>query len=329
MSLKRRLRRLRDRLLGTELERGLRRVADTARPRVLLFWNRGLGDIALGLCALFASVREALPGAQITVVTRPDLEEAFRLTEVDTVLASPELQRGDKHGFARACAHLKIDMSDYDLVFGRPDPSAWLAADSVGRFVPRMHWRGEWDALAERFPEVRHAAGIVIAVHASAETSRFYGYVKDWPAECWRALIERLAGDGRVRWVLFGHAQRERFDLPGVVDLRGRTGLLDVLSLIRNRAQVLVAVDSGILNVAYYLDEQFPLEVVSLWSDPRQGILKHDVGSPNCGLRHVALVGEGEDVRRIGVDEVEAALRAAIARVKPRCEIERDISPDA
>jgi hypothetical protein len=329
MSLKRRLRRVRDRLLGTELDRGLRRIAGVARPRVLLCWNRGLGDIALGLCAVFVRIREASPGVQITVVTRADLEEAFRLTDADVVLASPELRRGDAHGFAHACERLGIDPSQYDLAFGRPDPSAWLAADRVARFVPRLRWRSDWDALAERFPEVPRQAGIVIAAHASSETARFYGYVKDWPAERWRELIARFADDSRLRWVLFGHAQPERFELPGVVDLRGRTSFLEVLSLIRNRSQVLVAVDSGILSVAYYLDEQFPLEVVSLWSDPRQGVLKHGVDSPNRGLTHVALVGDGEDVRRLGVDAVEAALRAALARVGARSGLQRARAPDA
>ena len=308
--------------MGTEFERGLRRIAGVARPRVLLYWNRGLGDIALGLCALFARVRESSPGAQISVLTRTDLEEAFRLTDVDVVLASPGLQRGDPRGYENACARLGIDASGYDLVFERPDPSAWIA-DGVGRFVPRLRWRGEWNALVERFPQVPGDDGIVIAAHVSSETAQFSGYVKDWPTACWRELVARFAGDARLRWVLFGHAQPEPFELPGVVDLRGRTGFLDVLSLIRNRARVLVAVDSGILSVAYYLDEQFPLEVVSLWSDPRQGVLKQGVESPNRGLRHVALVGDGEDVRRLAVDSVEGAVRAALSRVQ------RVAGPDA
>ncbi len=73
--------------------------------------------------------------------------------------------------------------------------------------------------------------------------------------------------------MLFGHAQPQRFDAPRVIDLRGRTSFLDVLSIIKNRARILLAVDSGILTMAYYLDCPFPLHVVSLWSDPRQGIL--------------------------------------------------------
>lgn len=313
MSLKRALRRGRDRLLGTEFERALRRAARRGGRRVLLFWNRGLGDIALGLCALFARIREVLPNAEITVITRGDLVQAFALTDADRVLIAPRLARGDASGIKDAPGRLGLDLRDYDIVFERPDPTAWLA-DRLGSFVPRLRWRGEWDSLAARFPGAR-GARISIAAHVSSETGRYYGYVKDWPAASWRGLFERFAGEPEVEWLLFGHAHAQRFDLPGIVDLRGETSFLEVLALIRNRARMLIAVDSGILTMAYYLDCAFALHVISLWSDPRQGILKQGVGSPNPLLRHTALVGAGEDVRSLSVDQVEAAVRAALASV--------------
>ncbi len=71
------------------------------------------------------------------------------------------------------------------------------------------------------------------------------------------------------------------------------------------------------LTAAYYLAQSFPLDVVSLWSDPRQGILKQGCPSPNPELRHVALVGRGDDVRNLSVGEVEGAVVAALARSAP------------
>jgi hypothetical protein len=56
------------------------------------------------------------------------------------------------------------------------------------------------------------------------------------------------------------------------------------------------------------------LTLVSLWSDPRQGILRQGSPSPNPQLVHVPIVGRDEDVRNIGVDDVEAALRQALER---------------
>ena len=67
------------------------------------------------------------------------------------------------------------------------------------------------------------------------------------------------------------------------------------------------------LTAVYYLDDAFPVDVISLWSDPRQGILKQGCASPNPMLRHVAIEGAREDVRNITVDAVASALEAALA----------------
>lgn len=316
MSLKRFLSRLRDRCFGTELDRVLRRALNAGGRRVLVYWNRGLGDIALGLCALLARLRERLPGCHITVLTRPDLEQAFGLTDIDRILVCPSLRRGDAQGFGRACRALELDPATFDVVFERPDPTTWIA-DSLGHYVPRLRWRNEWNSLADRFVGISLGRP-VIAAHVSSETGQFYGYAKDWPPHFWRELFQRVSEHHSVQWILLGHAQGERFDQPNALDLRGQTNLLEVLAILRNRAQVLIAVDSGILTMAYYLDEPFPLELVSLWSDPRQGVLKQRVASPNPELRHCPLVGEGEDVRRLKVERVEAAVVAALARLAPR-----------
>jgi hypothetical protein len=105
---------------------------------------------------------------------------------------------------------------------------------------------------------------------------------------------------------------------PLVVELRGRTGFIDMMSIIRNRCRVLIGPDSGVLNTAYYLDATFPLDVISLWSDPRHGILAQRRASPNTLLVHRPLRGRDEDVRNIGVDDVERELRAAIGVARER-----------
>ena len=172
----------------------------------------------------------------------------------------------------------------------------------------------EWNTQADHFDAIRTDRPVIVA-HVSSETGQFYGYVKDWPGERWRELFSRIGDRQAVQWVLVGHAQPQPFDRPDVLDLRGRTSLPEVLSILRNRTQILVAVDSGILSLVYYLDEQYPLEVVSLWSDPRQGILKQAVASPNALLRHCHLVGDDEDVRRLPIDRVATAVDAALARL--------------
>jgi len=294
------------RFRGNELDRILERAARARARRFLVFWNRGLGDIALGLYALFARIRTAVPDAEISVLTRSDLADAFALFDVQRVVVDPALERGERDGYANARARLGLRAADFDVVLERPDPTRWLAAQ-LGSVVPRLAWRPEHDALCRTFALAD--GGAYVGVHVSAETARFYGYVKDWPAESWRAFFDGMAGE---RCVLFGYAPEPPFGAAGLVDLRGRTTLLEMLAIVKNRCRVLVAPDSGVLTMAYYLDCAFPLTVVSLWSDPRQGVLKQGVASPNPLLRHVPLVGADEDVRRIPVADVLARVHEAL-----------------
>ena len=298
---KRFARALSDRVRGTEFDRTLSTAVRSRRHRFVFGWNRGLGDIALGLVPLFLRIRAADPHARIEVVTRADLAQPFELAGVDAIHVVPELARGtavDLSAIAGADA----------VAFADPDPTRWL--DGRRReHPPRLAWRAQWNALADGLvdddPDV-----VTVGAHVASETAQYYGYVKDWPADRFGALFSRFPSG--VRFVLFGNEARATFTQPNLVDLRGRTSFLEVLSVLRNRCRVLVAPDSGVLTAAYYLDQAFPLDVISLWSDPRQGVLKQDCDSPNTLLRHVAIEGAGEDVRNIAVDTVSAALERAI-----------------
>ena len=81
-----------------------------------------------------------------------------------------------------------------------------------------------------------------------------------------------------------------------------------MLSLIKNRCRYLVAPDSGVLSVAYYVDASYPIRIVSLWADPRQGVLRQKVDSPNPLFQHRPLHGKNDTVANIAVDTVYDAL---------------------
>jgi ADP-heptose:LPS heptosyltransferase len=310
-SLKFLARRFVDRTFGNAFDRALERSRADSRKRFLFFWNRGLGDIALGLVPLFLRIRVELPGAKIEVVTREELRAAFELTGIDALYVVEDLQREARVSLAEAAPALGIGLDRYAAIFDYPDPNRWLEGRRRD-FPPTLPWRRTWDALADRFPEVG-ANKVVIGAHVHSETAGFYGYVKDWPSESWAQLIKRF-DDSRVQWVLFG--QRAEIPLAGanVVDLRGRTSFPELMALVKNRCRILIAPDSGILTMAYYLDAPFAIDVISLWADPRQGILLQDCASPNPRLRHVALRSPGEKIDRLAVDEVAKALREAIER---------------
>ncbi len=313
LNFKRITRVLADRLVGTPFDRALRLAQRRGTDEFVFGWNRGLGDVALGLVPLFARIRAALPHARIVVYTRADLEDAFLMAGVDHLVLVPDLERGaplDVRDYARETGQ---PLSETATVFADPDPTRWLDGRRQA-FPPALSWDGGWNAQADHL--LAPADVITIGAHVHSETAQHYGYVKDWPAANWRALFQAFPpGDG-IRFVLFGNAASSEFTQSNIVDLRGRTRFLELLAVIRCRCRILIAPDSGVLTAAYYLAQDFPLDILSLWSDPRQGILKQDCPSPNHRLVHVPLIGAGEDVRNIGVDGVRRELAAAIDRAR-------------
>ena len=302
-SLKFLARKLSDRTFGTAFDRVMARARQDPRRRFLFFWNRWLGDIALGLVPLFLRIRKEVPGAAIEVITREDLRAAFESAGVEAIHVIPGLEREARVALPRTCATLGIELERFAAAFDYPDPNRWLDGRRE-EFPPVLAWKPEWDGLAQRYGIP--ALPRVITVHVSSETAGYYGYVKDWPVDAWRQLFARFSGSD-VQWVLVGRRAETRFEGGNITDLRGDTTFPELMSVVRT-CTALVAPDSGVLTMTYYLDQQFALDVVSLWSDPRQGILLQGCPSPNRALRHKPLVAPGEDLRNLSVDAVAAAL---------------------
>lgn len=237
---------------------------------VLIVWNRGLGDIALGLYAMIHRIREKLPHASITFLTRPDLEEGFNLLEGISVLIDPQMERGKPY-------QLPQGLADFDLMIEDADPTYWVAWQR-GNLVPKLRWNPEWESLCQRFSLPQGCLG----AHVHCETN--YYHERNWPASHWQTLFEQL----NVPIVLFGKKKDPLF--PNTIDLRGDLSLYELLSVIKCCCSTLIAPDSGILSMAYYLNTPFPLHVISLWADPNHGILKQNVRSPNFLLKHTALI---------------------------------------
>ena len=302
-------RRFSDRAFGTAFERALTRAAADPRRDCLFFWNRGLGDIALGLVPLFARVRERRPGARIVVVTREELRVAFEMTDADEVHVLPGLEREARVELAAMCAALGIDARRFACAFDYPDPNRWIEGKRQ-EHPPRLRWPAAWDGAADAL--LPHEPGLAyVGAHVSSETARYYGYRKDWPAPRWQALFSAFR-QPTLRFVLLGYEREARFEGANLIDLRGRTGFPALMALVRHRLDALVAPDSGVLTMAYYIDADFPLHLVSLWADPRQGVLRQGCPSPNPGLVHMPLQAPGEDITRLGEGDVARALHAAL-----------------
>jgi len=283
---------LRRKFLPNPLDRMLQRCAKKGGKRVLFCWNRGLGDIALGLYAMVERVRERVPGAEVTFLTRENLVDGFSLLEGVKVIGVAGWKRGEKKEGG-------VDLGSYDLVIENPDPSEWVRWQR-GKVVPRLKWNPAHDELWKKFG--LEEGSIYVGVQVSAETC--YGLWRNWPVERWRELFERLELLKKYKVLLFGFAPEPLFSHECVIDLRGKTTLFELLSLIKNRCSYLILPDSGILSFSYYLDAQFPIELLSLWADPNHGILKQNVASPNRLLRHIPLIGKEGDLSTVSVNEV-------------------------
>ncbi|MGB7979136.1 MAG: UTP--glucose-1-phosphate uridylyltransferase [Chlamydiales bacterium] len=282
--------------LPNPLDRMLKQAAKKGGRRILLGWNRGLGDIALGLYAIVQRIREIIPNAEITFATRDNLVDGFSLLEGVRTVVMPDWKRGGPAKIDKAMKR------QYDLVIEKPSPTDWVSWQR-GKIVPKLRWDRRYDGLHEKFSLSEDS--VYVGVQVSAETQ--YGLWRNWPLERWKELFERLEAM-HIQAVLFGYGDQPQFSNGNLIDLRGKTTLFELLSLIKHRISALILPDSGISSMIYYLDESFPIRHVTLWADPNHGILKQRVPSPNPELIHCPLIAEKRDLSTVSVDAVVESL---------------------
>ena len=271
------------------LDRALKKAQKMGHKKILIPWNRGLGDIALGLYAIVHRIRTFIPDADITFLTRSDLEEGFTLLGGVNIKINPSMQRKKPY---------VVPTEGYDLVLDNADPSHWVTWQR-GTLTPKLHWNPAWDALCKRF----NLPNNCIAAHVQCETG--YYAQRDWPSDHWHALFSSTDRP----FVLLGRKKDPIYDYPHIIDLRGEMSLFEMLSVIKNRCYALIAPDSGPLSMTYYLDESFPIRVLSLWADPNHGVLKQNVPSPNPQLHHIPLISpDHKNATLIPVENVRTAL---------------------
>lgn len=297
------LKRLFQKIGPNPLDRILKKAQKKNQKTFLLFWNRGLGDIALGLYAIVHRIREMVPDAEITFLTRPNLHDGFELLGGVKILIAPKLKRKDEVDVPSLLREIGVDPQKFDVILDNPNPTYWVEWQ-LGTLTPILHWQEKWDSLCEKYnldPKANY-----VGAHVQTETD--YANWRNWPLESWQALFEKLTSQGK-KVLLFGFEKNQDFEIEGVVDLRGETTLFELLSIIKNRCSGLVVPDSGVSSMTYFLKESFPIKLVSLWADPYMGILKQNVDSPNPELVHIPLLGKDKNISNISPQEVYEQLR--------------------
>ncbi len=284
------------------LDQELKKHRAKKQVKVLICWNRGLGDIPLGLYAFKKRVLDFIPDAEIFFLTREDLRVGFTLLGGVHVLVDPLMKRYQPFDLEDSLSRVSLERSFFTLIFEKPDPTRTLMWQ-LGSLVPKLIWEEKWDKLCERFQIPNRDC---IAVHLHSET--VYQYEKNWPLEYWKETLQVLAKTHGKTILVFGTAPGEPLGIERVIDLRGKTELLELLSLIKNHCTALIGPDSGILSIIYYVNVEFALKAVSLWADPRQGVLRQNVASPNSQFIHIPLKAPQEDLRLLSPAQVLTVL---------------------
>jgi ADP-heptose:LPS heptosyltransferase len=283
------IRKLRPNPLDSLLEKAAKKNHKT----FLLGWNRGLGDIPLGLYAIVHRIKWFIPDAKVSFMIRPSLKEGFSLFKDVRTIVAP-WKRGDHYSVKKTLLDLKIDKK-FDVIIEKPDPTYWVKWQ-LNMLQPKLSWENEYDEYHKKFelPE-----GKFIAVQTHSDTS--HSPWRDWKEDRWEELFKRLGRKKNIKVLLLGIDKKREFKNKCLIDLRGKTSLLEVLSIIKNRCSHLIVPDGGILSLTYFLQNPFPIKIVSLWCEC-QGILKQNVDSPNPLLSHEPIVRK--KMEDITVDEV-------------------------
>jgi len=295
---KRMLKRLFRKLLPNPLDSLLKKAARQGKKTFLIGWNRGLGDIPLGMYATLYRIKSFIPDAKVTFITRPDLCEGFQMLPGVEVLCCASWKRKHPCFLETSLLELGRNSREWDVVIAQPDPTYWVKWQ-LGHLTPKLFWDPSWDDLVSAFPCTGDEK--YIGVHVQTETS--YGYEKNWPLENFAALFKKLEECER-KIILFGFGNTPEFPSSNIIDLRGKTTMRQMLSLIKNCCSHLLVPDSGVLSLTYFIDQSFPITIVSLWADPLQGVLKQNVVSPNPVLIHHPLIAKKGDLKNVSVEQV-------------------------
>ena len=285
----------------------LKKVKKRKGRNILLAWNRGLGDIALGLYAIVERIYQFLPHAQITFLIRPNLQEGFALFDKVNILVAPLWERKKPYDTKKTLVELGVDPDAFDLIIENPSPTDWVQWQK-GKIVPKLRWKQAFEEFYKKFdvPQKKEYIGIQPFVETA------YGLWRNWPKRRWDELFFLLEKKD-IGVFLFGFSPLPVFSSSCVIDMRGKTNLFDMLSLAKKYCSSFILPDSGILSMIYYLDIDVSWHVLSLWADPGHGILKQGVASPNPSLIHTPIIQEKKDLKFLSAKEV---LDKLIAREK-------------
>ena len=269
------------------LDEILKKAKEQKSKTFLLPWNRALGDISLGLYYVVNKIKKEIPDSKITFLIREDLKAGFELLGGINYITVSFWRRYVPIDIYHAMKLLNIKESSYDVILKEVDPNYWIK-DQIGKITPKLKWNNDFDQLIDKFNLPNDK--ILIAVAPQIETK--HSFWRSWDKKNFQSLFSQYKDQKDVLFVLFGEKNIDIYIGDNIIDLRGKTTLLEALSIIKNACNYFICLDSGLLSLLFFLDVNFPIKIISLWADLGVGILKHKVTSPNQKLVDVRLIYE-------------------------------------
>lgn len=278
---------------------------------ILLFWNRGLGDIPLELFALTKTIFEYVENARITIITRDDLYQGFTLLDPKiNILVSTQLKRKVFEDYDKIFDELSLDKAHFDHIFFKPDPDYWVKNQKKGLDI-RLNWQ---DSFFKTLSIETHKPKAFLHIHSET----VYGFEKNLPKQTWHQIIADLKHKGYTT-IALGFEKKEHFDVD--CDLRGDTDLYQILSMMQEDLSLFIGPDSGLLNMLYYLDVQKKMHLISFWANTRVGLLKQGTVSPNRHLKHELVIQSHQDLSKLEAFQITSKVPdvSALKYIHTKC----------
>jgi ADP-heptose:LPS heptosyltransferase len=256
-----------------------------------------LGDVVMCL-AVVRAIRERNPQARITFVTNyTDLLAGHPL--LDRVMHSQEAIQAGLHPLIALRYEVFIPLRRHVIDY----LAGCVGLPGIAPQIPLPDFTADLGALAECLPRARPR--IVICRNAGPFTPN-----KDWPAERWDELIDRLLAWAAV--VELGTTVPPNKAASHHVDLRGRTNVRQFCAIISMADLVISAVTSSVHIAAAYRVPTLSIlggyELPENTAYPRHTTLYRAVSCSPCWLRKPCPYGL-PCLHQIEVDEVLTAAR--------------------
>lgn len=259
-----------------DLDLMLKKAKSRGAKRFVTAWLRGLGDTSMILSESVKYIIKEIPGAEITLLLRPGIEEPAKWIEgVKEIITISEWNRDQTINSLWGLAFptpweikrtvSKINLKEkFDMILPYPLGKWWFK--DTAQLRPSLQWTPKEEKFGRSFiehvfPENRK---FVITINTFTGTEAYYQYNRDWGFSKFKSLIIRILNSILEARVILVDKERI-WEYPAseiVFDARGKFSITESISIIAN-SDLFICLDTGPANLVYFL-EGISLNIIAL-----------------------------------------------------------------